>query len=316
MKRASSLSTRRLFAGAPVLAALAVLCLAAHAQPPVQTGAGHRFACTDYSGNKVFLVGADGKVEWEYATGTCNDLWALPNGNLLFNTGHGVLEVDRDKKTVFSYESKSEVYACQRLENGNTFVGECNAGRLIEVDPAGAVVFELRILPEGKDGGHAYMRNARKLANGNYLVCLYAEEVVREYDPKGAVVAEIPAAGGPHSAVRLDNGHTLVACGDMKKEAWFFEVDRDGKVVWKITHDELPGISLKFLTGFHRLPNGNTVLSNWVGHGEFGKAPHIIEVTPDKKVVWTFQDHATMKTVSSVQILDVPGNPLKGEVLH
>ena len=157
MKRASSPASRLFFLGVPVFAALTVFCLAAAAQPPIQTGAGHRFACTDYSGNKVFLVGADGKVEWEYATGTCNDLWALPNGNLLFNTGHGVLEVDRDKKTVFSYESKSEVYACQRLENGNTFIGECNAGRLIEVDPAGAVVFELRILPEGKDGGHAYM---------------------------------------------------------------------------------------------------------------------------------------------------------------
>ncbi|MBW7865983.1 MAG: hypothetical protein H3C30_16390 [Candidatus Hydrogenedentes bacterium] len=288
----------------------------AAAPPPIQTGEGHRFACTDYSGNKVFIVGADGAVEWEYATGTCNDLWVLPNGNLLFNTGRGVLEVDRDKKTVFSYESESEVYACQRLDNGNTFIGECNAGRLLEVDPAGKIVFELRLLPEGKDGGHAYMRNARKLANGNYLVCLYDQELVREYDPSGGVVAEFPAPGGSHSAARLDNGNTLIACGDMKKAAMIFEVDRDGKTVWKIAHDELPGVPFKFLTGFHRLPNGNTVLSNWVGHGEFGKAPHIIEVTPDKRVVWTFQDHATMKTVSSVQVLDVPGDPLKGGVIH
>jgi hypothetical protein len=33
-------------------------------------------------------------------------------------------------------------------------------------------------------------------------------------------------------------------------------------------------------------------------------------------VVWTFQDHKTMKTISSVQILDVPGDPTAGEVLH
>lgn len=282
----------------------------------VQTGTGHLFACADYSGNKVFLVNTEGKVEWEYPAKTCDDIWVLPNGNILFNTGDGVTEVTRDKKVVFRYDSKSEVYACQRLANGNTFIGECNNGRLLEVDPAGNIVSELRVLPEGQDGGHAFMRNARKLANGNYLVAFCGGEVVREYDPAGKVVFEVPAPGGPHSVVRLPNGNTLIACGDLRKAALVFEVDKEGKTVWEITHDELPGISFKFMTGLHRLPNGNTVMSNWVGHGEFGKAPGIIEVTPEKKVVWTFQDDKTMKTVSSVQILDVAGDPLKGEVLH
>src|SRR5208283_270214 len=107
------------------------------------------------SGGKVFVVNADGKVEWEYATGSCNDVWALPSGNLLFNTGHGVKEVTRQKTVVFSYESPSEIYACQRLPNGNTFVGECNAGRLLEVNPAGRIVHQVRLLPEGQDGGSA-----------------------------------------------------------------------------------------------------------------------------------------------------------------
>jgi hypothetical protein len=47
-------------------------------------------------------------------------------------------------------------------------------------------------------------------------------------------------------------------------------------------------------------------MSNWLGHGQFGKAPHLIEVTPEKKVVWTFADHQTMKTISQVVILDAP----------
>lgn len=283
----------------------------------VQQGQGHRFAAADYTGQRVFLVNADGAVEWEYDTGgSCNDIWVLPNGNLLFNTGTGVTEVTRDKEVVFRYASESEIYACQRLANGNTFIGECNSGRLLEVDPAGKVVFELRLLPEGTDGGHIYMRNARKLANGNYLVAHSGEEVVREYAPDGTVVKEWAAPGGPHSAIRLPNGNTLIACGDMHQAATVLEVDPEGTVVWQIAHDELPGISFKFLAGLHRLPNGNTVLSNWVGHNQFGQAPHLIEVTRDKKVVWTFQDHQTMRTISSVQILDVPGDPTKGEVLH
>ena len=70
------------------------------------------------------------------------------------------------------------------------------------------------------------------------------------------------------------------------------------------------------MTGLQRLPNGNTVMSNWQGHGQFASGPHIIEVTPAKQVVWTFADHKSMKTVSSLQILDVTGDKTKGEVWH
>jgi hypothetical protein len=227
-----------------------------------------------------------------------------------------VKEVTRDKKVVFDYESNSEIYACQRLASGNTFIGECNAGRLLEVDPSGKIVKQIRLLPEGKDGGHAYMRNARQLPDGHYLVAHYGQQVVKEYDAEGKVVMEIRAPGGPHSAIRLSNGNTLIACADMEKKASVFEVDKSGATVWQVAGDELPGISLKFMTGLERLPNGNTVMTNWLGHGEFGKAPHVIEVTPDKKVVWTFADHKTMRTISSIQVLDVPGDVTKGEVAH
>jgi len=298
------------------IAVAIALCLLCHLAVPA-FAEGHRFACADYSQGKVFIVAADGQVEWEYPAASCNELWVLLSGNLLFTTGHGVQEVTREKKVVFNYESKSEIYACQRLANGNTFIGECNAGRLLEVEPSGNIVKEIRLLPAGKDGGHLYMRNARRLANGHYLVAHYGEQVVREYDAHGKLVREIPAASGPHSVVRLANDHTLIACGDMVKDgARVFEVDAEGRTVWEIRSRDLPGISLKFMTGLQRLPNGNTVISNWQGHGQFASGPHIIEVTPAKQVVWTFADHKTMKTVSSLQMLDAPGDATKGEIWH
>jgi hypothetical protein len=278
---------------------------------------GHRFACTDYTQGKVFLVDEAGKVEFAYDAPNANDIWVLPNGNLLFNTGHGVKEVARDRRVVFDYESSSEIYACQRLPNGNTFVGECNAGRLLEVDRAGRIVHQVKLLPEGQDGGSAYMRNARRLANGNYLVAHYGLEVVREYDPEGKVVWQVAAPGGPHSVVRLPDGNTLISSADRGgAPARVFEVTQDGRTVWEVRGEELPGISLKFMAGLERLPNGNTVMCNWLGHGQFGKAPHAIEVTRDKRVVWTFADHQTMKTISSIYILDVPGDAIAGAVLH
>jgi hypothetical protein len=244
-------------------------------------------------------------------------VWILPGGNLLFNTGHGVKEVTRGREVVFSYESASAIYACQRLANGLTFIGECNSGRLLEVDRAGRIVKEVRLLPPGADGGGAFMRNARRLDNGHYLVAHYGLDVVREYDGRGAMVREIPAPGGPHTAIRLPNGNTLVACADRPSgAAHVFEVDAAGKTVWSVTADELPGIHLKFMTGLQRLPNGNTVLTNWLGHGHFGEAPHIIEVTPDKRVVWTYANHRDLRTVSSIQLLDVPGDVTRGEIWH
>lgn len=299
-----------------VMAVVVAANWVAAVEAAVQTGTGHQFACTDYSQGKVFIVDSNGVVEWEYPAPNCNDLWVLPSGNLLFNSGRGVKEVTRAKQVVFSYQSESEIYACQRLADGTTFVGECSAGRLVHVAPDGRIAKEIRLLPAGKDGGHLYMRNARVLANGNYLVTHYSAQVVREYSPAGELVREIPAPGGPHSVVRLPNGNTLIACADIKKAAQVIEVDPAGKIVWSVRHDEFPGFELKFMTGLQRLPNGNTVMSNWQGHNQFGSGPHIIEVTAEKKLRWTFADHKTMRTVSSVYMLDVPGDGSKGEVWH
>lgn len=278
------------------------------------TDISHRFAGGDYFSGQIFIVDNNGKIEWKFPAPNCNDLWVLPSGNILFNTTHSVLELTKEKKTVFEYKSKGEISACQRLSNGNTFVGETSEGRLLEVDPAGKIVKEIKLLPDGKGtkGGHAYMRNARVLPNGNYLCAHYGPKVVCEYDPQGKLVLEIKVSENPHSLVRLPNGNTLISLTHT-----VIEVDSKGKTVWEISNADLPPeIRFKLMTGLHRLPNGNTVLSNYLGHNDFGKAPHLIEVTPDKKVVWTFADHTAIKAISTVQILDEPLDCLKGMVLH
>jgi hypothetical protein len=276
----------------------------------------HTFVCTDYTQGKVCLISTDGKLVWEYPAGRCNDIWVLPNGNFLFNTGKGVKEVTRNKKVVFVYESKSDVFACQRLDNGNTFIGECNSGRLLEVAPDGEIVKLIKLLPDSIDGGSAYMRNARKLENGNYLVAHYGLDKVCEYDSAGRLFREIPIKGGPHSVIRLQNGNTLIACSDHGGEPRIVEVDQSDSVVWQLTKNELPEIELKFMTGMEILPGGNLVFTNWVGHNPEGKVTHAFEITRDKQLVWVYTDQSILKTMSSIQILDSKGNNLKGSVLH
>ena len=286
------------------------------AQTANKTEVQHSFACTDYTQGKVFIISKTGKVEWEYPAENCNDVWILPGGNLLFNTGKGVKEVNRKKEIIFSYESNSEIYACQRLSNGNTFIGECNSGRLLEVNQQGKIVKEIKLLPDGTDGGHFYMRNARKLNNGHYLVAHYGLDKVCEYDSIGKKIMEIPITGGPHSVIRLPGGNTLIACSDHNGDPGVVEADKNGKIVWQLTKDELPGIQLKFMTGMQCLSNGNLVLTNWLGHNQFGKAPHAFEITRGKKVVWVYNDFTILKTMSSIQLVDEDASVAPENVLH
>lgn len=301
------------------LSALCIMLLSGNlilAQTGNKSEVRHSFACTDYSQGKVFIISETGKVEWEYPAENCNDIWILPGGNLLFNTGKGVKEVNRRKEIIFSYESKSEIYACQRLSNGDTFIGECNSGRLLEVNHEGNIVKEIKLLPDGTDGGHSYMRNARKLKNGNYLVAHYGLDKVCEYDSTGKNIMEIPITGGPHSVIRLPQGNTLIACSDHNGDARVVEADKNGTIVWQLTKDELPGIELKFMTGMQCLSNGNLVLTNWLGHNQFGKAPHAFEITREKKIVWVYNDFTILKTMSSIQLFDEETGGKTDNVLH
>jgi hypothetical protein len=272
---------------------------------------GRRFAAADYTSGKVCIVEADGSVSWTQKAPNSNDLWILPGGSLLFSTGRGVKEVGRDGAVRFEYQSPSEIFAVQRLANGNTFVGECTSGRLLELAPDGRVAKEVALLPADKPGGHAYIRNARVLGNGNYLVCHYGSRTVTEYAPDGTAVWSVKTPGGPHSAARLDNGNTLIACGDNGTPC-LIEVNPEGETVWQVSNADLPEQPFKFLTGFHKLPNGNVLVSNWLGHGKFGTAPHLMEITPEKKIVWTFADHTAFKTISTVQVFGEGDAPLGG----
>jgi len=180
-------------------------------------------------------------------------------------------------------------------------------------------------------GGHGFMRCARALDNGNFLISRFGAGAVEEYDRAGKLVWSAKVPGGAHTVVRAANGHTFVSAADFDiraagadgkpsgkkfKNPAFYEFDRAGNVVWKITNDDLPGRPLRFAAGFFLLPNGNVLLCNWVGHGHHGKAPHMLEITRDKKVVWQFDDHKQFRTVSSVHPFGDDGKPLPPAGVH
>lgn len=301
----------------PALVLMLVLHSAAMAAAP-----DHRVLGADKG--HVAIVEPDGKVSWEYpCKGTPHDLTLLANGNVLFiNADSEVVEVSPAKQVVWSYKpqparddvKKIEVHAAQRLSDGNTLVAETGNRRLVEVDQKGQIV---RTIPLTIENPHPHRdtRLARKLVSGNYLVCHEGDGKVREYDPSGKVVwtYALDLAGRPrapghgveghgtecYGAVRLANGNTLIACGNGNR---VIEVNPAGKTVWSVDQNELPGIQLAWVTTLHALPNGNVIFGNC----HAGEAnPQVVEVSRDKKVVWTFKNFETFgNSLAAVHVVD------------
>jgi hypothetical protein len=267
------------------------------------------------TGGTIVLFDGEGKTTWSHGGGNCHDVWMLPNGNVLFANGE-VHEVDpKTNKDVFTYKSAVSAgggaFACQRLEDGNTLIGENSTGKVLEVTPEGKVAFELQ-LPMAKAGNHHNLRMVRKLKNGNYLVCHSGANTVREYTPKGEVVFEVKTPQLAFSAVRLANGNTMV--GHIEAVT---EYDPKGQTVWEFKKTDLPDVALGMITGINVQPNGNILM----GIYSIQKVPNgagVLEITREKKLVWRYIDTAKNSNGSmmGVELLDAEGKPLAGDVLR
>ncbi len=261
--------------------------------PGKTTLPGRRILAGDYRRDRIAIVDESGKVEWEHPIRDIHDLDRLPNGNILFQTSWTkILEMTPEKEIIWSYDAsimngnqgrRVEVHAFQRLANGLTMIAESGPGRIIEVDRHGVIHRKIK-LKINNPSPHRDTRLARKLDNGNYLVCHESDHAVREYDLKGNVIWEFQTGGEVYGATRLKNGHTLIGNGSGHN---VLEVNTEGQIVWSIGENELPGIQLVWVTTVEELPNGNYLIGNCHAGPD---NPQIIEVNRDKQVVWSFNN--------------------------
>jgi outer membrane protein assembly factor BamB len=281
------------------LASAALVSSAFAAHPLIMNGNG-----------KLAKVAASGEVEWEMPWGGIHDIHVLANGHIMVQERmQKIVEIDPAKKeVVWSYDAANmngnkgkriEVHAFQPLDGDRIMVAESGVGRIIEIDRSGKILHEVK-LKVLNPHPHRDTRLVRKIANGNYLVCHEGDGTLREYNGKsGKVVWEydVPMFGkepkgghGPEgfgnslfAAVRLENGNTLIATGNGHS---VLEVTRQKKIVWKVDQNDLPGITLAWVTTLEVLPNGNYVIGNCHAGPD---NPLLVELDPKtKKVVWQF----------------------------
>lgn len=228
---------------------------------------------------KLAIVDAQGETVWQMPWGGIHDVHVLKNGNIMVQQGRStVAEIDREtKQVVWSYDAAANNGNQGRRIEVHAFQPLDN-GRVMIAESGSARIIEidregklLKQIPLKVDNPHPHhdTRLARKLANGNYLVSHEQDGAVREYD------------------------------GDSGKVVWEYAIPLFEKPRRPGHGPE--GYGNQVFAAL-RLENGNTLIATGNGHS-------VLEVTPEKKVVWRLDsDDLSGITLAWVTTLEVLPN--------
>lgn len=264
--------------------------------------------------NYVGIIDSTGKIAWKHdeiesSNGQKNDSWLLPNGNVVYSYQWGVRivsvrtnQVLWDRPTPKRNNQTGEVHSCQPLEGGSSkfLIGECfqDTAFIVEVDTAKK---EWRRIPLKNQGGgtHGKWRQIRKTPQNTYLVSSMDLYHSFEYDTTGKLIHDFPAGG--YFASRLENGNTLTGTGG---DCRFVEFDASGTKIWEVNNSTMAvsGLVIGFGSEAQRLPNGNTIITNWGGHGT-GSGASVVEIKPDRSVVGALPSSFPTQ-IASVKVID------------
>jgi hypothetical protein len=286
--------------------------------------------------NKMFLIN-NGKIIWTYQTDGGNeydDVWMLSNGNILFSRMQYVAEITPNKQIVWRYDAHNttkiaehtEIHACQPIGLDKVLFVENGLPPKLKVVNIKTGKIEVEhdldyIQPANPKTIHPQFRRVRMTADGDYLVPYLNMHKIVEYDKNFNTVwqfdtndipADLNLKFSPWAAIPLKNGNILIS--DESGNATI-EVNRDKKIVWLLQNSDLPEqYQLKPAPqSCTRLANGDTILFSRGGAGR----PQMVEVTPDKKVVWVLEDYSDLGPATAAQILDDPGIPeIPGQSEH
>jgi hypothetical protein len=221
------------------------------------------------------------------------------------DAAHRLAEISRDGKLVWEHKFPSVAVCFRMTGDGNVLFadgGSPTGVQLIGRDHK--VLLDYRAKCE-------QVMTCDVLPSGNFLLAEQGPCQSVEITPAGQVVSTVKMSTTEQAAHRqvrcvhrLENGH-LLACHEA--EAVVREYDSDGKSVW-----EYPNVTNVYEA--LRLPSGNTLIG-------CGTDKRVIEVSPDKKIVWELTaaevPDLNLTWITSLQVLKngnfVIANFLRGQ---
>ncbi len=221
------------------------------------------------------------------------------------DAAHRLVEISTEGKLTWEHRFPS-IAVCFRMtgEGKVVFADGGNPSGIQEIDRNHKVIFDYRAKCE-------QLLTCDVLPNGNFLLAEQGPCQAVEINADGDVVSTVKLSTTEKAAHlqlrclhRLPN-ENLLACHEA--EAVVREYDSDGMIVW-----EFPNVTNVFEA--LRLPNGNTLIG-------CGTDKRIIEVTPEKKIVWELTagdvPELNLSWITSLQILKngnlVIANFLRGQ---
>jgi len=289
--------------GSPVVAQLPGRGLAQH--DFMYAGESHR--------RRIFIV-RHGAIVWSYedtaGKGEISDATMLSNGNILYTHQFGVTEISPDQKVVWNFDAPAgrEIHTAAPIGNSHVLFimnGDPALLRVVNIT-TGATEKEFPLATKQPVSVHGQFRHVRLTANGTLMVAHMDLNKVVEYDFDGHELWSFPAIS-PWGVTPLPNGNVLIT-----DKQGVREVTRRGDAVWTFTPSDAPGYSFSNLQQAWRLPNGNTVVNNWVN--EWSTTPdqrqgslQALELTPAKQMVWAlaaWTPPVELGPATTIQFLD------------
>jgi hypothetical protein len=290
---------------------------------PGQGLAQHDFFYAGEAKTRDMYIVRKGQIVWAYndttGRGEISDAVLLSNGSILFAHQYGVTLIAPDKKILWHRDAppQCEIHTAQPIgTNRVLYIQNGPEPKLFVVNLATDATEKEIPLPVGNaKSTHGQFRHARLTAAGTLLAAHMDLKKVCEYDETGMELWSFASPTATWSAARLKNGNTVISGGGNVRE-----VTPAKETVWEFTSADVPDYKFDSIQIATRLPNGNTLINNWVnqwnGAIDPSTAPvQALEVTPAKKIVWALRSWVTpnLGPSTTIDLLDEPSVP---EAVH
>jgi hypothetical protein len=279
----------------------------------------HDFMYTGESRDRRIFIVRHGEIVWTYddpaGKGEISDAVMLSNGNILFAHQFGVGIITPDKKVVWNYDAPAgkEIHTAVPIGSDHVlFVinGDPAVARVVNI-VTGVTEREMVLPTRHPVSVHGQFRHLRLTPNGTMVIANMQLNKVVEYDFDGNELWSFPC-DSPWGVTPLPNGNFLIT-----DSIGVREITRRGDAVWTFAQSDVPDYRFSTFQQAWRLPNGDTIVSNWVN--EWSTKPEdrtgtlqALELTPAKEAVWalaSWTPPANLGPLTTLQFLDEPSAP-------